>query len=246
MKYIEIKYHLLSAIDDASTLKPRTKLTEGFIKLYPDDNRVKLFEKASKGALLDIFNELEKREVLRVDQTPLTHEKSIVTGRLMGRNYYDLRCYLFKKLKKFKSYFKYVERKYLKMKKEQEEKEKEISSKEPSSEIFRITFDPKIREVVINDYFVLAKPNFNTENFNFFDYVYKHQNKIIYKNNIESALKSKLTKDFNDILQNLRFVKSLRKLFFPGVSRTEVYFRNPITKEDFESTGIGKIRIKVY
>lgn len=99
------------------------------------------------------------------------------------------------------------------------------------------------REILLNGYFLLGKPNFNSENDLVFNYLIEHPNATLNRSGIEKAIGIKLTKSLHKIIENLGFNAELRKLFF-HITKDFLYFRNPVTKEDLTKLGINKIRIK--
>lgn len=99
------------------------------------------------------------------------------------------------------------------------------------------------REILLNGYFLLGKPNFNSENDLVFNYLIEHPNATLDRSDIEKAIGIKLTKSLHKIVENLGFNTELRKLFF-HITKDFLYFRNPVTKEDLTKLGINKIRIK--
>lgn len=110
----------------------------------------------------------------------------------------------------------------------------------------RITYSENSREILLNDLFLISKPNFNSENEQVFYYLYRNPNKTITKAEFEENFNANktLTKDFNKIVENLKFKKDLRKAFFE-ISSDSIKFFNPVSKERLEQLGIKNIPIKV-
>lgn len=108
-------------------------------------------------------------------------------------------------------------------------------------EELKIVFNEK-REIILNDLFLLAKPNFGSENELFFSYVYKNPNVILSREKIEKAISLSLTKKFHKIIENLGFNPDLKKCFFE-VGKGTILFRNPVSKEHLQKFGIEHIRI---
>lgn len=110
----------------------------------------------------------------------------------------------------------------------------------------KITYSEHAREIILNDFFVVSKPDFNSENEQVFYYLYRNPNRIIEKSEIEENFKSNqtLTKDFHKIVENLKFKKDLRKAFF-DISQNSIKFFNPVSKERLQELGIKNIPIKV-
>lgn len=118
-----------------------------------------------------------------------------------------------------------------------------LASTPPKSKdiLYSITFSMN-NEIVLNDLVVLKKPNLNSENTAVFEYLIKNSNKKISKKEIENHIGNSIGKDLHKIVENLGFTGDFRTAFFK-VSKDALYFRNPITKADFEQLGILPLRI---
>lgn len=108
----------------------------------------------------------------------------------------------------------------------------------------KITYSEHSREIILNDFFIISKPDFNSENEQVFDYLYKNPNLKITKGELTEDLKTTLTKDFGKIVENLKFKKDLRKAFF-DISQDSIKFYNPVSKERLEALGIKNISIEI-
>ncbi|MEO6078134.1 MAG: hypothetical protein ABIP54_05085 [Candidatus Andersenbacteria bacterium] len=107
----------------------------------------------------------------------------------------------------------------------------EIAKKEYQAEIlYKITYNDHSREIKLNG-ITIVKPDFESENDRFFDYVYRNSNRSIPRKEIEDNIKEKLKKNNSDILKDLGFTGTIRQIFFPGTSKLKIKFNNPITKE---------------
>ena len=106
---------------------------------------------------------------------------------------------------------------------------------------YEITYTPN-REVCLNGSLVLSKPNFDSENDLVMHYLAEHTNEKVTKADLEEAIKSKITKSFHKIVENLGFKSDLKKIFFE-VSEDAIIFRNPITQEVLNAMGIIKPKL---
>lgn len=107
----------------------------------------------------------------------------------------------------------------------------EIAKKELQEELlYKITYSDHSREIKLNG-ITIARPDFESENDRFFNYIYNNPNRSITKTEIENSIQGKLKKNNSDILKDLGFTNNIRKIFFPGATKTKVKFNNPITKE---------------
>jgi len=114
----------------------------------------------------------------------------------------------------------------------------------PKSYNLKITYSETNREIILNNLFLIAKPDFDSENEQVFFYLYRNPNTLIKRGEVMENLNTTLTKDFGKIIENLNFKKDLRKAFF-DVSRDSIKFYNPVSKERLDELGIKNIAIKV-
>lgn len=116
-----------------------------------------------------------------------------------------------------------------------------ISVTEPEI-VYQISYTTA-REILLDNKYQLAKPDFDSENDVVFDYLYKNPNKKITRDEIEEQLKIELKKSLHKIVENLGFKGELKKVFF-DVSKNSIQFNNPITRECLKSLGINRIKLK--
>lgn len=102
---------------------------------------------------------------------------------------------------------------------------------------------PQTREVIVNNRYLLAKPDLMSENDTVFNYVYEHPNKILTTAEIENATKHTIKKKLSQIIKDLGFTEELRKLFF-NVSNKGILFRNPISENQFKELNIDELKLK--
>jgi len=97
------------------------------------------------------------------------------------------------------------------------------------------------REIKLNDKYQLSKPDFGTTNDYYFGHIFLNPNITISLDDLNSATKKTLSKskELKHLVAELGFSGEVRKLFFPGVSKNKLIFRNPITKKVFEESGIN-------
>lgn len=108
--------------------------------------------------------------------------------------------------------------------------------------LYEIQFNENNRVLMFNNT-KLAHPNSDSKTMNFFEYVYKNSNQKIAVSDIEDYTSLSLSNNINDILRDLRFVGSLRTVFFPIVTKNNVFFRNPITKKEFAKSELPLINL---
>lgn len=108
---------------------------------------------------------------------------------------------------------------------------REIAEKEYQTDIlYKISYSDHTREIKLN-HIVLARLQSDSKNVNFFEYVYAHQNQQIGVKTIEEDTAYDLANNIHDILRDLGFKGSIRKIFFPIATKTKVMFVNPISKQ---------------
>jgi len=93
----------------------------------------------------------------------------------------------------------------------------------------------KINEIVI------AKPHFESENDYFATYITTNPGKKLTSPEFAKFKNNKMTKKFDQIINDLGFKGNIKKLFFPNISIKAVEFRNQITLEDMKKAGIDDI-----
>ncbi len=107
--------------------------------------------------------------------------------------------------------------------------------------VYKIIYTPN-REILLDGRYLIAKPNFESENETVFTYIYNNPNRRITRKEIEEKTKKILTKTLPNILDKLRIKGDLKEAFFT-VSSEAVEFRNPVTQEMLEKLGIKRIKI---
>jgi hypothetical protein len=113
---------------------------------------------------------------------------------------------------------------------------REIAEIENQADIvYEIKYNSHMREIKLNN-ITITKPDFESENCKFFDYVFANPNKPLTIEEIKElgfGKGSKLKKQITDIVRDLGFNGKLRQIFFPVVQKNQVMFINPITKQYF-------------
>lgn len=107
---------------------------------------------------------------------------------------------------------------------------------------YEVKYSEKSREILINN-FLLAKPDFNSENEVVFSYLNKNANRTVSTDELEKQVGGKLKKPIHNILRDLGFTGKFAKAFF-SASKNGVVFRNPITYQDLKDLGIERIKIQ--
>jgi len=104
--------------------------------------------------------------------------------------------------------------------------------------VLKISYDNhklKINEIVI------AKPHFESENDYFATYITTNPGKKLTSQEFAKFKNNKMTKKFDQIINDLGFKGNIKKLFFPNISIRAVEFRNQITPEDMKKAGVNDI-----
>jgi hypothetical protein len=108
---------------------------------------------------------------------------------------------------------------------------REIAEREYQAGIlYRISYSDHTREVKLNN-IVLTKTDFNSENDNCFQYIFSNPGRPIGVDELEEAIGDKIKKRLVHVVRDLGFVGPLKKIFFPVVTKGQVTFMNPISRE---------------
>lgn len=237
-------YRLLKLINEASDITPKNKP----IKIHVFDKENDFFKQVDIKKLEYILEKLEQEEVIKVIEEPLIMTNiygnhSFGTG-LDHDDGKDRTCYLFEKEKNFNKYLDDLSWENDILNGDNEQKDIAIEKNDNDKEIsYKITYNEKTREIIINDLFLLSKPDFDSENEKFFSYIYKNPNKKILLKDLKNEIGEPLKKNVHNILNDLGFKGTFLKAFF-SVSKTAIIFRNTIQKNDLEELKIDLLRIQ--
>ena len=244
MNYKVTIYELLKLIDEASLITPKNKP----IRLHVFDEETDFFKLVDIKKLAYILEKLEQEEVIKIIEEPIIH--ILTNGQYtFGHSDFsedprDRTCYLFEKGKNFEKYLDDLSWDNEILNSYNKQEDTVIEKNDEGEEIsYRITYNEKVREIIINDWFLLSKPDFNSENEKFFTYIFKNPNKKILLKEIENVIGEQLRKNIHSILNDLGFKGTLLKAFF-NVSNTAIFFRNPVKKIDLEELKISLLRIQ--
>jgi len=120
----------------------------------------------------------------------------------------------------------------------------EIAEKEYEADtLYKITYNDHTREVKLNN-IVLTKTDFDSENDNCFDFIYRNPNRPIGIDELEQVLGGKLKKRLAHIVRDLGFTKEIKTIFFPVVTKSQVKFVNPISKQYYHKNNLPPINFK--
>lgn len=100
----------------------------------------------------------------------------------------------------------------------------------------------KGQEIWVNDKYYLTKPNYHDDNERFFDYAFEKAKPTIEftKEQLEAETKRTFSKDFNKLVNGLKFTGQIRKAFFPKVNgKTAVEFRKEVEANQLQNEGIN-------
>jgi len=93
-------------------------------------------------------------------------------------------------------------------------------------EKFFITYSETDRRILLNGKMELSSPNFDSENDIVFRFLFNNPNQIFSKKELEENCKTKISKPFVKILENLGFQRGIKDAFF-DVSKYSIKFHNP-------------------
>lgn len=116
-----------------------------------------------------------------------------------------------------------------------------IPTQKDDKVVHKITYT-RDRKILLDNKYMIANPNFDSENDNVFKFLYEHPNTKWSKEDLVKHSGQIVTKEWDKIVENLGFKGDLRRVFF-DVSKTHVKFNNPITDSVLQQLGISQIRI---
>ncbi|HEX6977104.1 MAG TPA: hypothetical protein VF185_01930 [Patescibacteria group bacterium] len=112
--------------------------------------------------------------------------------------------------------------------------------KSNSDKVYEITYIS--RDILLNNTFHLAKPDFDSENEVVFSFLFNNPNQTFSRTEIEVEIRRKIAKSLHKIVENLGFVGDLKKVFF-NVSKDSICFKNPVTRPDLDKLGVVHIKL---
>jgi hypothetical protein len=113
--------------------------------------------------------------------------------------------------------------------------------KNDNKAVLKITYTSS-RQIMLNGVFQLARPTLNGTNDLVFNHLYQNPGKSFSKHQLEEATGQKISKTLHKIVENLGFKGDLAKAFF-SVSKNNIVFRNPITRDELNDMGLGSIKL---
>lgn len=108
---------------------------------------------------------------------------------------------------------------------------------------FKVAYNPIDHVVTVND-LVVSRPDFSSSNDNVIDYLANHPNKAVKIENevmiCEDDSRIPMNKTASKVINQLGFKNLAARIFFPGVSRQMIQFRNPITLSELRKRGYAE------
>lgn len=110
---------------------------------------------------------------------------------------------------------------------------------------FQITFSDVSGEVVLNDFFTIATPKTNGQNYRIIRYLVQNPNRFVTADELkEKALDGKdLDKRLTDFVAQINMNKDIGKLFF-DTGKDSIRLNNPVTPERMAEKNVKRVRIK--
>ena len=118
-------------------------------------------------------------------------------------------------------------------------KRRENNIKDKNITKYNISF--RNGKIILNDKYLLSEPDFDSTNYNLFEYAFMNPNRKILKEETKIELPSKTA--LRNIIFDLGFKGELKEMFFPMVTKKSFQFNNPISKEDFKEMKINIDRL---
>jgi hypothetical protein len=202
-------------------------------QLGSDGKPIRLHRHPSNVENADKFNS-EQKIILEKLQSlgAITKLHKVKVGTLTGWSF-ELDQNYQKVFREYQNQYEKSAKAYKQSKRMEESRTKDL--------MYEVTYSEKTREIFING-FLIAKPDFDSENERVFTYLYKHPNQKISLKQLEENT-GKLTKTLHKVVENLGFTKDLKRAFF-DTAKTSIRFRNPVTKKDLEDIGIHYLKLQ--
>lgn len=108
--------------------------------------------------------------------------------------------------------------------------------------LYQLRFENGI--LTLNSKWKLAKPDFNSENYNLIDEVMKKESKLTLSD-FKKLIGGDPRKSFHQILNDLGFKSELKKVFFPNISKDALIFRNSVTAEMLKNAEIDEDKLNI-
>ncbi len=110
------------------------------------------------------------------------------------------------------------------------------TSRIPKYSIDFIEYD-LVKTLLINKKYILSRPRYGGQAYNFFEVVYNNQRKKLTKKFIGSKIgdDDKITRRFKGLITDLGFKKDLCKIFFPQVTQEALFFRNNVFMNELDN-----------
>jgi hypothetical protein len=119
----------------------------------------------------------------------------------------------------------------------------------PDENVLWITYSDATREVWLNDCYghnrVLSKPYFNSMNENVFGWLQKNIQKRITRGDLSEHGIDLKNKTLHKVVDELGFKGRLKKLFF-DVSKTDILFRNSVTRKELIEANVPDSKEELY
>lgn len=100
--------------------------------------------------------------------------------------------------------------------------------------------------ILLNNKYLIARPNQFSENTEVFEVLYNNSRKKLSRKEVSDALGRSIKKSFYDIVRGLGFKNELVNLFFPATTRGALIFRNDITQSEMLEAGISEKDMELY
>jgi hypothetical protein len=109
--------------------------------------------------------------------------------------------------------------------------------------LYKITFSDHTREIKLNN-IILAKPDFGSENDLCFQFIFANAGRPLNIDEISDGIGERPKKRFVHIVRDLGFSGDVQKVFFPVLTKTQIMFINPITKQYFYDKNLPTINFR--
>lgn len=111
------------------------------------------------------------------------------------------------------------------------------TSRIPKYNIDFVEYDLE-KTLLINKKYILSRPRYGGQSFNFFEVVYNNQRKKLTGKFIEDKIScsgGKISRRFKGLITDLGFKKGLCKIFFPQITQEALFFRNNVFMNELDN-----------
>ncbi len=125
---------------------------------------------------------------------------------------------------------------------QQQEVQQKVYNPTESEKQQWIEFDPFKGEILLNGTILISKPQYDSENYKFFEYINQNPNRRITLAEMNENIEGGINKPLYKILENLNFTGELRQAFF-NTGNGSIMFKPKRTIEELKREKLHPLRL---